>query len=518
MARSYFGILDGYPCIKITASDGDDPKTTPDTQYGKFLFNSLHEHGYVQDIHGFTPGDYAYGAVGTDLYTYVGGSGPGDAPYRVRRYNTSNASTRRKEFQTLIPNLPGYAWPPIVETRLRRTDGWFAGPALIWSQYSSGELGRYSAYGPYNGASEIVSSEGGFSGHLMRGPGVFQTSESGIERVLSSVWDLPAMDDALQGDGGSPSGKLNLQINTTVARMTRRGFDCATATGRQFIFNSDRIPAKILASGETTCAASTTTNVAISSPFALTDDMYVDFNVQRSGEPMSVPALSFVGNFGDRDFDFDYRIDVANSRIQFRNNSNKVLTVRWMLLADDSTAYTSGGSRIMRTGNSGGIDWLQIKRPGSSDAAPALNDIILDSRLRSLRIVAEGFIPWAGFTETTDNAAYGAKRKTISFTNPGWTPFLKYTVVRADGSYMHPAHYAMRVNTPTVDDPGSWSGKPTSQSAMAIVASDNVRFYLSADNPWTLTAEQGGGGVYAQAQYAPEIKPTGLRYYIFALP
>lgn len=512
MARLFAGTISGHPCLKVTRSNADAPWAVSNADYGRFAFNSDHEHAYVQHIRSVAFNDYAY--EGNPSFYYLDGTGPGNALFRVFAGRPTLSTVDGKGLQILLENF-GLGYLPMAELRLVRADGVVEGPTYTWAETWPGQLGIYQSRNAYRAAASPETSavnQGGYTGRMvsslyMRNAG---------EKMIASVWDLPADSTPLQANGTVQPGQMMARFTNLHAQVARPGFDVRTATGRQFILNSNRVPAKLIQSGETTVAAGGTVSIPITSPFPLTEEMYVDFLLANVGEQMCNPAMSFFGDFGTREFGFNYRLLSGPNRLVLYNTKNRAIVVRWMLLADNSAGQTTGGTRVVYSTP----DFVQIKRPGSSDVAPSINDVLLDTRLPTLRIVAEGYLPQATFTDPTSGLGYGEKARLVSFSNPGgrFRPFVKFVGIDGQGNMMEPLMVNFRINTLAIDG-SHWHGRANAYSLCAVVNDTSVRFHHSRDNPSVLKVTPGVPNPFADPTYLPENQRlAGIRYYIFALP
>ncbi len=522
MARMFEGTIDGWPCVKVTRDNADAPWSVPDSQYGKFAFNSNHQHAYVQKI--LLAGGYTFARPGSGQLNYnLDGSTWTNAAWRV----TASNAARAIEY---LPQFDGFDFPPIMEIRNRLPDGSYTGPRYEYVQTDSGRLAEYRASVSYTSSMSdgALYTAYGFPGYATidwAGAGNFGLDTNLM--ILSSVWDLPADETPLPQNGTVVPGQMMARFTNQHAQVARPGFDVRTATYRQFVLNSDRVPAKIIQAGQTIVPANTTLTVAIQTPLELTDEAYIDFHVARgsgSGILMTHPPMPTIGSFNDGSYGFTYKINGAAKQLLLTNPNGIAMTVRWVLLADDARERSSGGSRIVYTGHDGDNGFVQVKIPGSSDANVRLNDILLDTRLPTLRIVKEGYLPWEDFTETPASLTYGERRKTVSFDNPdGFLPFVKFVQkIRVNAGsgfanqYSFPLHRIFRVNTAVVAANG-WDGRTSGQSGLAVINSNNVQFHLSAGNPSSLVVGAGAPNPVAQPVYGGGV-PLGIRYYIFALP
>lgn len=388
----------------------------------------------------------------------------------------------------------GMPWVPIVETRIPAAlNARRAGPAVSVVRTATGNLSTIMTF-------RMMGTPGYRSG--------YDTSESadGPSRLVS-VLELPATSAALASPTATPvSGQQNVLINPSTVRISRPGFSVASASGRQLIINSDRIPAKIIRCGQLNIAAGA--NTFISSPFTLTADCYLDYHVSPAADQLSHPPSIFPTTALAK-LDFDYRVEAGGVRLY--NDSSFSITVRYMLCADDSAANSVGGNEVMRVGTEAGVRYAQIKRPGSSDVAPRLNDIMLDTRLSYVPIVADGYISLAQFTESTGSPYLGTKAKTISFTNTGFLPFVKYVCRLSNGDYRNPIATRLYSQGAVTE----WQNRPSSWHSIALLSTSSVKFCIADGNPSDLVINPNNT---VSGEFVNFYRPIGIRYFIYAIP
>lgn len=509
MARLFIGrrSAGGGGCVKVMADNADDPNTTPNTDYGKFLFNSeTQDIGYIVNIFkvtfntsGWPSGAVAYRPSGTNNNTFE---------YAVYTYSTGNS----QDYYYSTERYYKLGFTPLIEVR-----DWLAlgskrnGPTVKYSDDdtygASSWCGRVSGSGLYRtnltGSTIVppnITLDPG-SGHLH----AFSVGTAAAS-VIITAWDLPATNVPVPWTAGTAvAGQKNVDISPLGVKVTRPGFSTLMASDREFIINSDRVPAKIIGTGE--IAINAGANVTVPSRFTLTDTTYVDYLVRRSSDPMTFPA--FAGNLTKAE-NINLRYAVFADRVVFYNEGNINVAVRYMICAGDDDVPSSGGSRVMLRGNDGVGDFVQLKRPGSSDVAPRLNDILLDTRLSYITILAEGYLPASAFTESAASS-YGNNRKTISFDPKGFFPFVKYVSHHSDGSIRAPVFHQLLASSSS-----GFNGRPTNESSVAVMNSDNVQFFISPGNPTNFSFNQTNGTLLTNTVSGRTV--TGIRYYIFGIP
>lgn len=329
--------------------------------------------------------------------------------------------------------------------------------------------------------------------------------------LIITVWDLPMNAEPISYPVGSPApGQRALLISPSIVKIAQPGFDADTATGRELIVGSDRVPAKIVAAGDVAIAANS--SVDITSPIPLTALSYVDYHAHRAGDRLThPPALDGDGfNTNDR---IDLSYEIFSNYVRLYNAENHALNVRYLLLTADASEPTTGGVKVLFKDNDGVSDYIQLKRPGSSDTAPTASDILLDSRFAYLPIVAEGYIHHTEFTEAPTHLRFGNNAKTISFANNGFKPFVKYSVVYDSGDGMtygqHPITKLMWTTPNSV-----WNLRQSRDGTSAIITDTSVKFHMSRGNPSNIDVNEGG----ALVAVTNTPNPIGIRYYIFAIP
>lgn len=534
MTRWFMGSIDGVGAVlRVMKNDADDPLTTPSTDWQKFIFDNLRAHklGYVYDVR-----DISYsltnwprpGANGTATYYEPPGTSNSTCLEKIMTVRSSTPLFDGQQWHLLFPDALGFSYTPIIEGRRQTiSSGRFTGVSNAYSPSDSGGGGEtgfvqgrmsYTAHTrtTFNVGADVYTRRGmslyGFGG-LTTGEyagGEIQTTGS-QSRDLFSILELPAGNEAMPAYAGTPvEGQKVLQLSPTTVRMAYPGRDVAESAHEAFIFNESRIPAKLIGSGEVTVNSGANVKVFTKRPTTLST--YMDYMVRRTSDAMHHPPFLPTGTAKALKIQMQYVIESDGVRIY--NTGDPNIVVRYMILADDDSAPTSGGSKIFHKDNDGTVDLIQIKRPGSSDTAPGLNDIILDTRLPYVPIVNEGWLAASAFTESTDNPTLGTAKKTINFTNDGFLPFVKYMVTWSDGSVMAPVNRILR--SFNLDQTPKWDGNVAGATTNCRVSSNKLEFYHASGQPWYTEVKSGAFGTYADPKYGPSL--TGIRWYLFAIP
>lgn len=245
-----------------------------------------------------------------------------------------------------------------------------------------------------------------------------------------------------------------------------------------------------------------------------TRSTYMDFIISESGQPlMHPPPLAYLA---PREQRLEMKYNVEADGVRIHNVGDRSFYVRYMILADDNSPNTTGGSKVLQEGVEAGVPFIQLKVPGSSDVAPNLNDIILDTRLPYLPLVAEGWLGAGDFNEAGETGL-GTQKKTVWFANDGtWRPFVKYTVTFDDGSVSQPINRVLRVYGVGGTAAAQRNGMVSGISTTCRINTGSAEFFHARGNPFYLTLTSGVTQPTINDIYQPAM--AGIRYYIFAIP
>ncbi|YBV97109.1 hypothetical protein M1D80_09495 [Phyllobacteriaceae bacterium JZ32] len=522
------------PVLQVVKNDADDYLNLSKTQWGKFLFNSeIQEISYVKEPWKtvLDPGAYPPGNNFLPAGTNASNCSRGIANMGISNnyYNTFFAFP-----QTLFPG----DFLPLGEMRIKDlSTGRIAGPARVrnWVIFqSNAQRGVMTAYqfpsalmqavrtgpGDWHGrlptgfesrvgqwftlyGSNMNGSDGGRPFEILSG------GDQTWKEVVTYWWDLPADQSAVPKPSGPVvPGQEQLRLNSSGLIMCRPGFTVDGSSGRQRIIDSTRNPPLCIMAGETGTigASGGTTFIAAPPGISLSDDCVVELMARVPNWDLTVPSLLVTGYTPDHNGAVSY--SVASNGVTFYNDGPESVIVRYVVFGVDFRPPSTGGNQVMRKANDGVRDYVQIKKPGSSDTAPLPNDILIDTRFPTLSMISEDFIPLSQFTETSNNQERGNVMKTITFQNDGFWPFVKYSVVFP--GYILSPMFGQIYHYPS----GDYNHRPTSQSALAQVEDTFVRFYLSPGNPSNFVSTSS---TTSQLRWDyPD--PLGIRYYIFAIP
>lgn len=536
MTRMRFGYKPGIgPALKIMRNDADDPWTTPNDQFGRFAFNS--ETQTISYLLGILPFQYGGPSVYPPAELHLTGNAYWPTPYHLVLSRTNNNPGYYYEDHYFdAAGYFGLDYQPLAEVRRKVADSGNQFNGMRWEDVitrqggpgvpGSGEARRYSAYDS-NFVRELYPANMG--GASIVTPPFVVGMNSGVAAsrrdAALSVWEFPRENVAYSLPSAAPvSGQKVLTLRPTRAAMARPGFDLDATDARQYIFDSNRVPAKILAAGDMTLGAGATQAVMISAFAPLSPWTYVDAMTRRVNDPLIGntflhPTMPYQmsGPVNDDTSMFSY--EVQEDRVVFRSTRDFAVVIRYLICADDEQGQSAGASRVLRGGPA--LGYIQICRPGAAEP-PRLKDILVDSRLPYLPVIEQGYIPASAFNNVNTESNAGQKRGThyaapITFANDGsFKPFLKYTkVIEATGVGYNPhATRWWHSNDGGVADTLHW--RYPSTSILAQVEDTAVTFFGNPNNPGEARWRPDGDGG-SEFYYTTPV-PTGVRYYVLAIP
>lgn len=513
MTRFFMGNKPGVgPVLKIMSNDADNPLTVPKENYGQYVFDSeTTQLGYIDDIF-----ERPYqGGFPFSWTPFPSGSNMDNCLYAVSTAGTGPYRQVWRYPQVFF----GTPYLPMFESRQISVNNEFAGPGSIIGDSSGGWFTAAASSLANTGGNSVADNSVSNPGNIYHYRGFCEArTHSSDYHSICSIFDLPADETPLPSVGTPISGQEVIRFSKTMARIAKPGFAVDNGDPKNFILHENRIPAKIMAAGEiyVTNSGSKQATINIPAGFTLTPTTYMDYHARRdSGETYNQAFYSpplIYNNDPNALIAFTYVVN-SNS-VTLTNRCNFGLIVRYMILADSDDAPTSGGSKVLFKES----DFIQVKRPGSSDSTPNLNDIMVDTRLRYLPLLKEGFINWSGGfpgSYSGGDRFYGERYVDVPITNPtGMKLFVKHRLVLPplDGVPSADYHFDKEVREPQVSifvDAGStWTGRMNQLSSYARIdpGETNVRFSMAGDNKMFINSDD---------RY--RVTPSGIRYYVFGI-
>jgi hypothetical protein len=503
-ARTMIGIdSSGVGCIKIMKSSSDNPRTTPDSQRSKFLYNSKFDvQAQLADI-----ATVNVPAAGSGFKYLPSGAGPSNYTRFYEAESTGDGGVpqyfRNSYFNNLQYNLPlfdvkmkekstGY----FVQNRYQRQysgkyyhnqGGYYiSGNENEWGWYQNWYLG-YSAGGTLSYGTRCTVTD--------RSPDDYNPFSSPVKKLV--LWNLPGDQSAIADKpGSSVSGKKSILISSTDFKIAKPGYDVDTATGQKLAFDASNRPVKAIASGDIAISADGTTE--FDTGFTLPSTVVADVHFY-TGSTIYYPARP-------TDLDFGSRYYFSGSKIIFVNDGG-AHRARFVIYVEDESVATSGGNKVLRQFASDGENVVQILRPGAA-ATPSWADIIIDSRWPAFQLLEEG-----SFTVSS-----GVQTETITFDASGFFPMVKYMTVHGAGSRASET-WAKRIRLPFVKrliiDPGTLAGRDAGDSSYCTLTSSQAVFYTFRGNVVDFWNENSFGDTSSEGDDNPI---TAIRYFIFGIP
>ncbi|MDW9630369.1 hypothetical protein GOA75_10800 [Sinorhizobium meliloti] len=490
----------GAGCVKIMKNDADDPRTTPDSQRSKFLYNSKYvlnaSIAHIEVINsGFSGSTYQYFPAGSNSSNYQKalGQGGGEAWWFFRN----------SAFPKMKYNMP------LFDVKATRTNTGRFNQQRIQRRYSGkyyNDQGGYFFMGNWaqepwvKNFSGVVSQYGSFPygtfAHI-----TISTLDDAYNRFQSRdkrliVWNLPGNEDpSLEAPALAPNGAKNIIIRSDKMVIAKPGYNAETATEWQVAFDSRRVPVKVIAAADIAIPAGESfyeTGITLPNTIALDVHFY-------TGSTIYYPWTPNLGDGVGADYWF------SGSRIYF--NASGAMRARFMLYLDAGDSPTSGSNRVLREFTEDGHDVVQFLRPGSANP-PSWADIVIDTRWPCVQIIAEGYF----------NVAVGSPLETvINFDAAGMFPMVKYMTKHGGGSEQNFGSWQEAIKLPSVRqrvystnsnfECGDSSHCRLTQTSATFVTNRGQPgdYYNDADDPGTWRTD-GADNV------------LGIRYYILGIP
>lgn len=513
------------PVLKCLKYDGDNPLTLANDAYDRYYFNSENQDlSYVFTALSF---DFTYSNINNLPTSFdIGGTTTtAKISGRYTNYSTFKDVTFFYRLNNIIPNM---TYPPITEFRVKSlSDGRvIAGSHETFAEGTSGpvyyRLTNYHYFYPtlrvnsYSSSTTTQTRPLTYNGQVINAlnripigswasPVSALVWNDGIgDTVLyPNWWDLPADNSPMRSYSPSPSGTLMLEASPSRFILSRPGYSVDSTHPNSKIIDSNSAPALCIMNGER-LNISNGGSVTIPAPPGITisERAVVDFIYRFVGNDYSVPALINSQSTGVRRVSYT----VSSSSITIYNNSGTAIDIRYVVFNTDTAGTSSGGNQVLFRGNDGSMDFVQIKKPGTSDPASRPNDILFDTRFPTFQIIQQDYIDISSFSNSpSGETSRGTKKRTIAFNNQGFIPYIKYSLV-----------FPNCVSTPYFEaySSGLSGVVPSNTSSVAFLTDNAVTFYASPGNWSTMSTDSNG-----RVQLGYNINdPIGIRYYIFGIP
>lgn len=533
MARTFIGWKEGVGAvIRIVANDAHDPKTHPETDYGAFRFDvetSAIGYGDLKGDASVFPSQLQWVAGQTITQHFAGG--------KVIVQSQKDAANVGPGGAMYISAVPEQIWPNtnsfyfVVSGNGSWQQCWYStGRAYpgssdkynITSRLAHNELTLGNTNYKYIQNMIVPVKTGGTWSVAGYGYLFPASSATGVDPTPVSIWthdepvtpvanipprrvtfyglDLPVDESPYPAvsPGAPVSGQKILTISPAGARMSKTGYHVDTATPDQLIFDSNKLPMKVIKTGLVNIGQGGVVGVPLGA--AYDPSIFVDYMVQAQGAGhLWLPAWP-----DDPALFYNVQYRINGSSLELYNTSSTAVSVRYVVMAADDLAPSSGTAKVF---DAVGGSHFVLRRPGS--AGTRLKDTIIDSRLSYLPIVQQAWVPFSAFWGT-GGAAPGTHQYAVTWPNPGnFQPYLLAKVARQHKTAGHIVYQ---------DFFGKWIETYryfSDSSFMAYLHDGGATFYAS-DGSRFEDAWRVGGGTYQTRGSA--YTTLGIRYYVFAIP
>ncbi|WP_026616373.1 hypothetical protein [Ensifer aridi] len=504
MVRTMIGVdSTGAGCIKIMKNNADDPRTTPDSQRSKFLYNSKFAlQASVADIeicNVITSSGsvvYRYFPAGSNAsnYTSMEGSGGGDSTWLYKNAHFAN----------LKYDVPLFDWKAKSNTTQRYNQ------AIVQRRFSGQyyhDQGGYYFTGNQRQGAWLQGYNGNISQWGSFAFGTYadittSTLNDQFNRFLSRdkrliVWNLPGNSEAPKDAPPlAPNGQKAIRIASNAMLIARPGYNVDTADYWQIAYDSRRLPVKVIAAADIALPGGITdydTGVALPDTVAADVHFYTGSTIMYPNNPV------------DLDFGAEYWFE--GSRIRFSGGGNG-MRARFMIYLEDNSAPSGGSNKVLRQFNDGTRDVVQFLRPGSADP-PSWADIIIDTRWPAVQILAEGYFAVAAGNNV---------QTTINFDANGMFPMVKYITEHGSGSRSNLGSWQKSFKMPYVKRlVYSYQGRPDAgDSTYCALTNTSATFHTFRGNVGDYYNDAGDPGTWKTTGVGDP--PLGIRYYIFGIP
>lgn len=526
MSHLAIGHKPGFgPVIAVVRDDSAEWTTIPVTDYSKFYLSTEGQDlSYMFDryffANGFNEGDYPVGSSSVQGNAYsLDGNPLATSKRGVIGMPVQFVSSARYwgycEIFERFPELGGII--PVFEIKLIDQNGRvklfdFDGAQGNTRYFSMGTMYNsvINYVEPVNNNAVYIGNNfdrlhngfnfTGWCGRATNYPGPANSYVSqnigNTHRLLSCQWDLPANNAPLPHPNSAPvPGQEVVRISGSEVKVARRGLTVETTNPRGLLINSDKAPMMCIMMGETPIIpAGGSYYYPNTSPIPLHETMFLDPLLRYDGRQYSIPPVDPTVSRSGLECRFYYKID-ANG-ITFTNEGDYRVGCKFMVYATSTQGNTTGGNQVLRRV----FNDVQLKMPGSSDNSPSSNEILLDTRFPSVRILQQDWIPIADFsTANSLDSLFGTHAAVVPFNNP--TGLFIFPKVIGNWPKMLAQGYYRSLRPPNVV---SW--RTSNYCMTTVVEANRMVIHMSPGAPTDVRADTG-------FQYSmPD--PIGVRYYV----
>lgn len=524
MTRLFYGHKPGVgPVLKVMVNDGHDPLTHPNTDYGAFRFNSeiaAIGYGDHRGTQAVVPLSLTWiydqwfeNWIGGQVLALTQGAAAGNGWLSIFA-NPAGIWPSLNAFFFVTTQEAGWkqAWSSFGGVYPSSSDRYHVTRRGATERFQQMIVpvktnGAWSAAGygyldPNSTASDVNSPP-----QLTRDVSSSAVSASPIDTMPVRTYsfyglDLPVDESPYPAvaPGAPIPGQKVISISPSGAKMSKAGYDVDAASFDQLIFDSNKLPMKVIKTGLVDIPQGGVVGVPLGAPYDTS--IFVDYLVQAQGaNHMWLPAWPENPALF---YNVQYRIN--GSTLELYNTSSVPVSVRFVVMAADSLAPSIGTALVNETGPGYSI----FRRPGSGGTR--LKDTIIDSRLSYLPIVQQAWIPFGWFSDSGGHQA-GTHQYTVSWSNAGnWKPYVLAKVARQNKA--NPAQIVYQDLYGKFIENTS-QNRFSDSTFMCMLTDTGATFYASNggrwEDAWRLNGGQFGGRTSSY-------QTIGIRYYVFAIP
>lgn len=541
MTQLFIGVKPNVgPVVKVLRYDSDDALTLANDAYDRYYFNSENQKlamvrdQNIQDINYWNHP----GSVNGEVYLYQGNQTTSKYVLMMRKvFSSSNQSS--VNFYARAKNIfPDVNYPCMAEVRRVQGNGWITSAirGLQWVFDGTGsdarEVGVYVSFQYANtwvkpiyeatnidwrrrfyqpvsfmGGDWVLVAAYGVDGRDGNSPNVPYVDTGNPDlKFINAYWDAPADASPMPAYTSQPDLEV-FRANQDGVIMSRPGYsvDSSEGTRHRILDSTINLASVVMVGTRAGIAPGQTVEIPSNFPLPMAATSIAEMMIKESGEEQYVPPHILSGYAKDRRLEVQHKVNPYSLSIW--NGGTHSIDVTYVVFNIDAEPKTTGGNEIIRKVNISGNEEIQIKKPNSSDDEPKVSDLLLDTRLPTMQIIDEGFIPTDQFTDDPEQLyLLGRRAKQINFNNNGFKPFVKFNLVFDDR--IHPPIMSRAYNYMT--STGANGGSKF--SSLARVRNNNVKFWI---NPGSWSSIRLYQGNILVEWFGPQ--PLGIRYYIFGV-
>jgi len=323
-------------------------------------------------------------------------------------------------------NPNGLSYYPLVTSMAQFESGWWDLQSFIKYAPSTGAgISHTCNYARMyqdirNGGSRSVAVGHQFQSQIASGSDTFRGANPIVPidtKVL--VWQLPA-----DGSGypfpTSAGDVAGVYISPTAIRVPRSGYSVFDSNPAHFILHENMRPAKIITAGSIFLPSGGPVTVVL--PGVMPGNVFVGGQISNPGAPVLIPHVDEAG-YSFPTPERRVQVSIGSSSLTFRERNGVSVQVSYYVVAEDNAGNSSGVGPVIETSAESGIKFARIVKPGTTGNRFA--DILVDSRWKTMPLIASGFVSRASFSSPSGIAPLGNKSTAaVSVPAMGYAPLV----------------------------------------------------------------------------------------------